>query len=88
LIVINLYKLGIWLILIQEYDADVFGDFFFCERDSKAVPKSMMCIYAVDANGYMTGCRSGDHLQNCGNESSYQIISIHILLFLNMLKNK
>jgi hypothetical protein len=28
----------------------------------------MMCIYAVDASGYMTGCRSGEHLQHCGNE--------------------
>ncbi|XP_060608438.1 uncharacterized protein LOC132760476 [Ruditapes philippinarum] len=27
----------------------------------------MMCIYAVDASGYMTGCRSGDHLQHCEN---------------------
>jgi hypothetical protein len=45
-----------------------YGELFHCKRDDNAIPISMMCIYAVDASGYMTGCRSGDHLQHCGNE--------------------
>ncbi|XP_060576074.1 uncharacterized protein LOC132733448 [Ruditapes philippinarum] len=48
-----------------DYSASVFGDWFKCERDNKIIPESMVCIYSVDANGYMTGCRSGDHLQDC-----------------------
>ncbi|XP_060605195.1 low-density lipoprotein receptor-related protein 2-like, partial [Ruditapes philippinarum] len=48
-----------------DYNASVFGEFFQCERDEIIIPESMICIYAVDASGYMTGCRSGDHLQNC-----------------------
>ncbi|XP_060584590.1 G-protein coupled receptor GRL101-like isoform X3 [Ruditapes philippinarum] len=48
-----------------DYNASVFGDWFKCERDNKIIPESMVCIYSVGANGYMTGCRSGDHLQNC-----------------------
>ncbi|XP_060579941.1 uncharacterized protein LOC132736752 [Ruditapes philippinarum] len=48
-----------------DYNASVFGDWFKCERDNKFIPESMVCIYSVDTNGYMTGCRSGDHLQNC-----------------------
>ncbi|XP_060552415.1 sortilin-related receptor-like [Ruditapes philippinarum] len=47
------------------YNMTEFGDFFHCKRDGKIIPKSMRCIYAVDNSGYMTGCRSGDHLQNC-----------------------
>ncbi|XP_060601496.1 G-protein coupled receptor GRL101-like isoform X2 [Ruditapes philippinarum] len=35
----------------------------------------MMCIYAVDASGYMTGCRSGDHLQHCAcGDSDREVI--------------
>ncbi|XP_060597404.1 low-density lipoprotein receptor-related protein 2-like, partial [Ruditapes philippinarum] len=48
-----------------DYNASVFGEFFHCERDDKIIPESMICIYALDASGYLTGCRSGDHLQNC-----------------------
>ncbi|XP_060589042.1 sortilin-related receptor-like [Ruditapes philippinarum] len=53
-----------------EYNVTEIGDFiFFCERDDKVIPRAMMCIYAIDASGYMTGCRSGDHLQSCENFS-------------------
>ncbi|XP_060563625.1 vitellogenin receptor-like [Ruditapes philippinarum] len=50
-----------------EYNVTEYGEFFHCKRDDKAIPMSMMCIYAVDVSGYMTGCRSGDHLQHCEN---------------------
>ncbi|XP_060590814.1 G-protein coupled receptor GRL101-like [Ruditapes philippinarum] len=50
-----------------DYNARVFGELFHCERDDKIIPDSMICIYALDASGYLTGCRSGDHLQNCEN---------------------
>jgi hypothetical protein len=66
-----------------------FGDFFHCKRDGKIIPKSMRCIYAVDNSGYMTGCRSGDHLQNCGNKNIYLVISmlsdIEMKTILNLL---
>ena len=54
---------------ILEYNVGLYGEMFHCERDNQAIPKSMLCIYSVDASGYMTGCKSGDHLQHCGNEN-------------------
>jgi hypothetical protein len=61
------------MLFCLEYNATVFGDFFHCERDDKAISESLVCIYAKDDSGYMTGCRSGEHLQNCGNKNIYKL---------------
>ncbi|XP_060578364.1 low-density lipoprotein receptor-related protein-like [Ruditapes philippinarum] len=66
----------------NEYNATVFGEFFNCEKDGKAISESLVCIYAEDDSGYMTGCRSGEHLQNCGSENIYKLSNVLFLTFI------
>ncbi|XP_053373490.1 uncharacterized protein LOC123531432 isoform X2 [Mercenaria mercenaria] len=39
----------------------------YCEKEKNRVPGSLLCVYDIDEYGYMKGCRSGSHLQNCGS---------------------
>jgi hypothetical protein len=43
---------------------------YVCYGDNMTIPKSEVCNYDVDAAGYMTGCRSGIHLQDCGKSKA------------------
>ncbi|XP_053389711.1 uncharacterized protein LOC123562081 [Mercenaria mercenaria] len=52
-----------------EYNSGGSSKQFDCRNDNTTIPLSMVCLYDVDAAKYMTGCRSGEHLQNCGNVS-------------------
>ena len=41
-------------------------DDLICEKDVKLIPEEMRCVYDEDAAGFITGCRSRSHLENCG----------------------
>lgn len=41
----------------------------FCRQGISAVSTSHRCLYERDTNGYVTGCRTLEHLNNCDNTS-------------------
>ncbi|XP_060586516.1 uncharacterized protein LOC132742201 [Ruditapes philippinarum] len=47
------------------YSVAIDEDFYDCNGDNTKIRKSQLCIYDEDATGYIIGCRSGMHLQNC-----------------------
>ncbi|XP_060596877.1 low-density lipoprotein receptor-related protein 2-like [Ruditapes philippinarum] len=47
------------------YSVPVEQDLYDCYGDNTTIRKSQLCIYDEDATGYIIGCRSGMHLQNC-----------------------
>ncbi|XP_053398506.1 uncharacterized protein LOC123558066 isoform X2 [Mercenaria mercenaria] len=52
---------------VCEYDYNKQENVTTCEGDVKKISSSINCLYDVDAAGYIIGCRSGSHLQNCEN---------------------
>ena len=46
-------------------------DGLICEKDVKILPENQRCVFDEDAAGFITGCRSRSHLENCGVYSFY-----------------
>ncbi|XP_060557595.1 uncharacterized protein LOC132718004 [Ruditapes philippinarum] len=54
-------------ICVEEYSPEVTT--FGCGKPHKVFDLSLMCVYDTDRSGTIIGCRTGSHLQNCGNLS-------------------
>ncbi|XP_060558250.1 uncharacterized protein LOC132718555 [Ruditapes philippinarum] len=51
--------------VVCEHDYRPKEDSVTCEGDVKDIPAHLKCLYDVDSNGIILGCRSGSHLDHC-----------------------
>jgi hypothetical protein len=54
------------MLYFQHVEYNHTEDGLVCEKDVKVIPDELRCVYDEDAAGFVTGCRSRSHLENCG----------------------